>query len=769
MPPKPKMRWILLLLWWIVPPAYGLSPLLLDDNNEQELIFPAIELFEDPSSTLTIQDILLPEYQKKFKPSPDRNHVLGYTRSAWWVRFNVTRTGESRWLLAPEANSEQTHLIYSIPQPFLDGYFIPSSIPRIDGSPMPLHLLNLKANQPYTLYIKISNLKSKMAFTITLSRENDLSSWLQARFILFGIAIGGIFSLVIYNIFLFFTFYERSYLSLALLMTCFGIDWGHAVFPLILEHPLYPALRYLPLTLALSAITSLSRNIIQPKKYSKQLDNVFIFFTYLPLGACFVLPFLDFSAKFFFSTIVIIAPLVFLSSCWAAYQGDKLSKKFLLSISAFILLSMPMLLHMFEIVSLKPQITISFLGIGFLSFMLLLSLIQMERTRELRIQTKLAQVANEEKTTFLTTMSHELRTPMHAVMGLSSLMQSTPMNNEQQDYMNKLATASRHMLRLIDDVLDLSKIEQSGVELNHSPFNLTNLLNDTQNLLREQAKRKQLQLTFHHRFSDPGEILGDSTRLAQIILNLVGNAIKFTEHGKVDFAIVTVDHGTENTLTLHFEVSDTGIGISPEQLQKLFKPFSQANNCTSKRYGGTGLGLVISQRLVRVMGGELYVISKENEGSRFFFTLKFPYNMPIANTKPTTSKQPLHAVIPAPTHKHILLVDDDEINRFVARRFLESRQIRVTLAADGREAVAAITHSPAPPIDMIFMDVGMPDIDGYETTRQIRRMGYHLPIIALTAHAIEGERERCTAAGMDDFFTKPFELEDLEQMIRKWA
>ena len=393
-----------------------------------------------------------------------------------------------------------------------------------------------------------------------------------------------------------------------------------------------------------------------------------------------------------------------------------------------------------------------------------MSLALAEKTRQMKLQTDQANAENQAKTEFLTTISHELRTPMHAVIGVGSLLKTTPLNEQQKGYLEKLETSSRHMMSIIDRVLDLSRLEKDKVLLDKKPFRLEEVLAKLENLISDQAKQKNLSLYLYSHYTKSVVIEGDPVRLSQVLLNLLGNAIKFTDRGYITLLITPVESKHEKEATLTFEVIDTGHGMTLKQQQKLFKPFSQVDRSPSRRYGGFGLGLAISYRLVRQMGGYLQVDSQYGHGSRFFFTLAFPV---IASNTPDTRPQrgsPAQSLAGI----FILLIDDDEINRFLGFELLQTMGADVHVVDSGLAAIEQIHQHR---YDIILADISMPDMDGYETTGRIRQIGYsqeQLPIIALTAHAIAGERERCIQAGMNDYLTKPFETTDLVNMVLYW-
>ncbi len=418
-------------------------------------------------------------------------------------------------------------------------------------------------------------------------------------------------------------------------------------------------------------------------------------------------------------------------------------------------------------------------GYGLLESQVVLSEQVRRRTRELEELNEKLRAAKEEaeaaaraRTTFLTTMSHEIRTPLNGILGMTTLLVGTELSSEQVEYADTIRTCGNSLLELINNILDFSKLDSRGLERESLEFNPRDLINEVGLIVSESILAKGLHLLEEVDPDVPPLVVGDPGRLRQVLLNLVGNAVKFTASGGVTVQLRTE---IDDPVRLCFRVTDTGLGIPPEVVPRLFSPFVQADASTTRQYGGTGLGLAICRQIVELLGGEIGVDSQPGHGSTFWFHV--PVGLPKAGSSDRRATPQLRAPQASVGGTpglgcRALVVEDNAVNQRVAVAFLQRMGARVDVAANGREAVEACAKVG---YDIVFMDCQMPVMDGYQAAAAIRfdeaRYGRErrIAIVALTANAMPGDGQRCLDAGMDDYVTKPVSPRELRAMLEKWV
>ena len=406
--------------------------------------------------------------------------------------------------------------------------------------------------------------------------------------------------------------------------------------------------------------------------------------------------------------------------------------------------------------------------------------IQIKAQQQMQIAKERAEALAKARSRFVATMSHEIRTPLNGVLGMSNLLRNTPLNAQQSMYLQAIEHSGQSLLKVVNNILDFAKLDEGGVTLEFKAFNLNTVVQDALKIVQVQAQEEEVQLFFESDLSSQLQLVGDAGRVQQVLLNLLSNAIKFSPQGTVEVLVKAqaLEDRALDWIQVSIEVKDTGIGIAKESLGQLFDSFTQADDSTTRKFGGTGLGLAISKQLVDLMGGSIGVVSEPNKGSLFWVELPFQSRSPALcledKTQPKKIQEGVKKVSEAVlANKTILLIEDNETNQEIVLAFVQRLGGRMDIAKNGLEGLS-FWRMNAQKYDLILMDCQMPVMDGYEATLLIRKeealshQQQHIPIVALTANAMPEDRERCFSVGMDDYITKPIDIELFNQTLIKW-
>ncbi|GAB3800429.1 ATP-binding protein [Spirosoma humi] len=527
----------------------------------------------------------------------------------------------------------------------------------------------------------------------------------------------------------------------------------HTLFPNI-PWAVSVRLEYISLYLGIGLFTAYSK-ALYPKDIHPQIVKAMIWVCFALAATVLVLPPLQFSrlmAPFLVLMVWYIGYALYVY--WKAYRKRRPGSRFSLMSTGLLLTVFSLILSQYFGLTSPMMIE---LFVGYLGFFFLQSLV---------LAFRFAYALNEARYTekqFLANMSHEIRTPLNAILGFSEMLETAPLNGEQKESLHYIRTAGKNLLTIVNDILDIAKIEAGMLPLESIPFSLTLLVDSIRTMIQPVATDKNLSLVVETDPTLPAVVLGDPTRLTQILLNLLSNAIKFTKHGQVTARIEKVAE-TADSVRVRFSVQDTGIGMAPDILPHIFDRFRQANDFTTRYYGGTGLGLSIVKSLTEMQDGWVKVSSVLDEGS--CFTLEIPYKITAAVQEPTVDLS-MESSSPDSQPVRILVVEDNLINQKLALQVLKRLGYSTQIAENGQQA---LDYLQTDKYDLVLMDIQMPVMDGYTATRQIRTtLQNNVPIIAMTAHALASEREQCLQAGMNDFIPKPFQIEELQRVMRKYT
>ncbi|TAN42854.1 MAG: response regulator [Nitrospirae bacterium] len=789
------------------------STVLNISNDRHSYDFPGhLEVFLDETGKFTIEKVSSPEMASSFKPIPG-NLTGGFTDGAYWLRFTVQKTQGAPhewWLEAGPPFLDRLDLYESIEEgpPYYRqrsaGAIMTKALREVDHNQF-VFILDLPDDLPRTYYIRLQTTSSAY-LNLTLWRPHEFIEAASIKSLLLGAFYGTMILICIVCPFYWFLTKDVYYLGfmayvVALTFSFLNVNGYAYRFFLPYYPPIAPYFNGLVTFLAIVIFSFFFSRLLRINVYFPRLQKFF--------DVCGVLAIISIGFVFAgrynlvapkMQLLVVLQTLIMqVASIIIARRGYKpawlLSIAFSITTAAFmmnVLRNLGLISHsfitnwVFQISALTYAVSILMamamkiritehekseaqqqaLDIALKAEKELESKVE-ERTSELNAAKDAAEDAARVKSDFLAKMSHEIRTPLNAISGFTSLALQKKHDCMHREYLENINASSGLLLNLVNDILDFSKIEAGKLQIVSSDFRPRETLKRVVNVLSPLVSAKGLKLTRNVAEDVPEYLSGDPARLKQVLLNLISNAVKFTEHGDINICVRRISPDGISPVILEFSVSDTGIGISEEEMPALFEPFSQIGDALSRRYEGAGLGLAISRDIVKMMGGDIAVKSVEGEGSVFMFTAAF---MPVAAKVAEKVALPDEACRALPVGGKILIVEDNKLNRQVAAGFLALAGIAADEAENGQEALNKLISS-ADTYDAVLMDISMPGMDGFETTKAIRAYERfkNIPIIAVTALALEGDREKCLKAGMDDYISKPLDESELYNVLSRWV
>lgn len=760
----------LLIVFSVTTATAAPQVITLTDDIDDLKINRFLEIAQDKDKQLTIEQLIAPS---KAIDTLFTTNLSGINiQEQFWLRFSLHNQSQSDYFLTfTQMGFSEVELFELSTQKHPKQPGKTASISRTI-TPLPRQVLQIyplqttTEGQIQTYYLRLVG-GSKSIQAIHLQTQARLLNATNNHISFYALIMGAMLIISAYQLILFFILRESIYASLAfalfgqayLLANSNGLLQFFTNSGGTIDYNSYHAI-YL---LAVGGALDFTRRVIDAKTYVPFFNKLFQSIIILIIFCSFVLyPFLEHAGLIINYFILGMMPLALIAVIKAKSKGRRFATSLIFVIPVYLITVTPFILSILGYLD-NPEFYMKIMHIGLLIASILFSLTLAETTREIQESRKIAQASNEAKGKFIANISHELRTPMNATIGLTQLLQQTSLSHQQQSYIDKLLTSSQHMMKLIDKLLQFSKSQASQLRLDTRDFSLQALLTNVAVQVEDACQRKNIHFAMQVDPRCPDSLVADSTSLGQVLINLTNNAVKFTHKGSVTLTVALVAQ-TDKHASLLFEVKDTGIGLTKQQQQDIFEPFTMADMEYSRKLGGTGLGLTISQDILKLMDSHIEVNSAPKKGSTFSFSLWLPIaEQPVANDSAQLETSTITPLLEL-QGRSVMVIDDDPLNRLVADELLTALGLEVMLAESANDLLSKL---PKKVPDLILMDLQMPEADGYATMEllQSNRQFKQIPVVALTAHASSEDENRCLQAGMIGFITKPINLNEIQHIL----